>query len=70
MISYNKRNISIKFNEKLDYKDIDLLRKFITDQGKILPRRSTCLTVKQHKQITKCIKRARILALLPFLNKD
>lgn len=70
MMSYNKKNISIKFNEKLDYKDIDLLRKFITDQGKILPRRSTGLTVKQQKQITKCIKRARILALLPFLNKD
>lgn len=70
MIAYNKRNTSIKFNEKLDYKDIDLLRKFITDQGKILPRRSTGLTVKQQKQITKYIKRARILALLPFLNKD
>ena len=62
--------MSIKSNEKLDYKDIDLLRKFITDQGKILPRRSTGLTVKQQKQITKCIKKARILALLPFLNKD
>lgn len=70
MISYSKRNMSIKSNEKLDYKDIDLLRKFITDQGKILPRRSTGLTVKQQKQITKCIKKARILALLPFLNKD
>lgn len=70
MIAYNKKNTSIKLNEKLDYKDIDLLRKFITDQGKILPRRSTGLTVKRQKQITKCIKRARILALLPFLNKD
>ena len=70
MASYNKKHISIKSNEKLDYKDIDLLRKFITDQGKILPRRSTGLTVKQQKQMTKCIKVARILALLPFLNKD
>jgi small subunit ribosomal protein S18 len=70
MAGYSKRHISIKSNEKLDYKDIDLLRKFITDQGKILPRRSTGLTVKQQKQMTKCIKIARILALLPFLNKD
>nr|YP_009296967.1 ribosomal protein S18 [Ceramium japonicum]AOM66310.1 ribosomal protein S18 [Ceramium japonicum] len=70
MALYSKKHISIKSNEKLDYKDIDLLRKFITDQGKILPRRSTGLTVKQQKQMTKCIKLARILALLPFLNKD
>jgi len=70
MITYNKKNMTIKANEKLDYKDIDLLRKFITDQGKILPRRSTGLTVKQQKQMTKCIKKARILSLLPFLNKD
>ena len=70
MISYNKRNIKIKSNEQLDYKDIDLLRKFITDQGKILPRRSTGLTVQQQKQVTQCIKKARILTLLPFLQKD
>nr|YP_010386004.1 ribosomal protein S18 [Pterothamnion plumula]QCI08235.1 ribosomal protein S18 [Pterothamnion crispum]UPO65074.1 ribosomal protein S18 [Pterothamnion plumula] len=70
MVLYNKKSSPIKTNEILDYKDIDLLRKFITDQGKILPRRSTGLTAKQQKQITKSIKRARILALLPFLNKD
>lgn len=70
MISYNRKNSAIRSNEVLDYKDIDLLRKFITDQGKILPRRSTGLTIQQQKKITKCIKRARILALLPFLNKD
>nr|YP_009397444.1 ribosomal protein S18 [Dasyclonium flaccidum]ARW66630.1 ribosomal protein S18 [Dasyclonium flaccidum] len=63
----NLRNIN---KEILDYKDIDALRKFINDQGKILSRRSTGLNSKQQKQITKCIKRARILALLPFLNKD
>ena len=70
MVSYNKKNIAIKPNEQLDYKDIDLLRKFITDQGKILPKRSTGLTVQQQKQVTRCIKKARILALLPFLNRD
>nr|WGH13062.1 ribosomal protein S18 [Echinothamnion sp.] len=54
----------------VDYKDIDLLRKFINDQGKILSRRSTGLNSKQQKKITKSIKRARLLALLPFLKKD
>ena len=70
MVIYNKKSSPIKQNEPLDYKDIDLLRKFITDQGKILSRRSTGLTAKQQKKLTKSIKRARILSLLPFLNKD
>jgi len=60
-----------KLNENnIDYKDIDLLRKFINEQGKILSRRSTGLNAKQQKKVTKSIKRARILALLPFLKKD
>ena len=67
---YNKQSKNIKDSELLDYKDIDLLRKFITDQGKILSRRSTGLTTKQQKKLSKSIKRARILALLPFSNKD
>nr|YP_010985986.1 ribosomal protein S18 [Grateloupia asiatica]WOL36904.1 ribosomal protein S18 [Grateloupia asiatica] len=70
MVLYNKKFSPIKSSETLDYKDIDLLRKFINDQGKILSRRFTGLTSKQQKQVTKYIKRARILALLPFLNKD
>ena len=70
MVLYNKKNLTLKPNEILDYKDIDLLRKFINDQGKILPRRSTGLNAKQQKKITQSIKRARILALLPFLSKD
>nr|YP_009293831.1 ribosomal protein S18 [Ahnfeltia plicata]YP_010204148.1 ribosomal protein S18 [Ahnfeltia fastigiata]AOM65519.1 ribosomal protein S18 [Ahnfeltia plicata]UAT97279.1 ribosomal protein S18 [Ahnfeltia plicata]UAT97484.1 ribosomal protein S18 [Ahnfeltia plicata]UAT97688.1 ribosomal protein S18 [Ahnfeltia fastigiata]UAT97892.1 ribosomal protein S18 [Ahnfeltia fastigiata] len=70
MALYNRKTSPIKQNESLDYKDIDLLRKFITDQGKILPRRSTGLTAKQQKKLTKSIKRARVLSLLPFLNKD
>nr|YP_009237762.1 ribosomal protein S18 [Gracilariopsis lemaneiformis]YP_009294632.1 ribosomal protein S18 [Gracilariopsis chorda]AJO68473.1 30S ribosomal protein S18 [Gracilariopsis lemaneiformis]AML79915.1 ribosomal protein S18 [Gracilariopsis lemaneiformis]AOM66892.1 ribosomal protein S18 [Gracilariopsis chorda]UAD88847.1 ribosomal protein S18 [Gracilariopsis chorda] len=70
MILYKNKNFPIKLNEKIDYKDIDLLRKFITDQGKIISRRSNGLTAKQQKKLTKSIKRARILALLPFINKD
>lgn len=70
MTSYNKKYISNKQNEILDYKDIDVLRKFINDQNKILSRRSTGLNSKQQKQVTKYIKRARMLALLPFISKD
>nr|YP_009546294.1 ribosomal protein S18 [Gelidium gabrielsonii]AYO27642.1 ribosomal protein S18 [Gelidium gabrielsonii] len=68
--SNHKKSFFLTKHENLDYKDVDLLNKFITDQGKILSRRSTGLTVKQQKKVTQCIKQARVLALLPFLNKD
>ena len=67
MIS-KKQNISpIGFNQKIDYKDIDLLRLFITDQRKILPRRATGVTIQQQRKLAKAIKRARILSLFPFV---
>ena len=53
--------------ETLNYKDTKILSSFISDQGKILPRRLTGLNSKQQKRITKLIKRARIAALLPFV---
>jgi small subunit ribosomal protein S18 len=56
--------------QKIDYKDIDLLKLFITEQGKILPRRATGVTVQQQRQIAKAIKRARTLALLPFIGQN
>nr|YP_009122206.1 30S ribosomal protein S18 [Vertebrata lanosa]AJH65964.1 30S ribosomal protein S18 [Vertebrata lanosa] len=67
---YKKHNFHDIPKDIVDYKDIDLLRKFINDQGKIMSRRSTGLNSKQQKRITKSIKRARILSLLPFLKKD
>ena len=60
----------ISINQKIDYKDIDLLKLFITEQGKILPRRATGITVQQQRQLTKAIKRARILSLLPFVTSN
>lgn len=57
------------FNKTIDYMDVDLLGQYINDQGKILPRRVTGLSAKKQKQITKSIKRARMLSLLPFSNK-
>ena len=57
----------LSYNQKIDYKDIDLLKSFITEQGKILPRRATGITAQQQRKIAKSIKRARILSLLPFI---
>ncbi|HJN73344.1 MAG TPA: 30S ribosomal protein S18 [Myxococcota bacterium] len=56
--------------EKIDYKDVDTLKKFLTEGGKILPRRLTGLSAKQQRQITTAIKRARHLALLPYTRID
>lgn len=55
---------------KIDYKDVELLRKYITERGKILPRRITGLTAKQQRALTTAIKQARVVALLPFINKE
>lgn len=71
MTGYYRRRVSpIKPEEKIDYKDVDLLRKYITERGKILPRRITGLTAKQQRDLTQAIKRARLLALLPFINQE
>lgn len=70
MTYYRRRLSPIKPSEPIDYKDIDLLRKFITERGKILPRRITGLTAKQQRDLTLAIKRARIVALLPFINQE
>lgn len=70
MAYYNRRVSPIKPGEPIDYKDVDLLRRFITERGKILPRRITGLTAKQQRELTTSIKRARVLALLPFINRE
>ena len=62
--------IVLNENQRIDYKDIDLLKLFITEQGKILPRRATGITVQQQRQIAKAIKRARALSLLPFVAQN
>ena len=67
MLAQKQKLAPIGINQKIDYKDIDLLKLFITEQGKILPRRATGITVQQQRQIAKAIKRARILSLLPFV---
>ncbi len=54
--------------EYIDYKDTDLLLRFVNEQGKILPRRITGITAKQQRQLTRAIKRARHMALIPFVS--
>ncbi|WP_448533465.1 30S ribosomal protein S18 [Parathermosynechococcus lividus] len=70
MAFYRRRISPISPGEPIDYKDVDLLRRFITERGKILPRRVTGLTAKQQRQLAVAIKRARVMALLPFLNVE
>jgi small subunit ribosomal protein S18 len=52
---------------KIDYKDADTLRRFITERGKILPRRITGTCAKHQRALAEAIKRARIVAMLPFV---
>jgi small subunit ribosomal protein S18 len=52
---------------RIDYKDADVLRRFITERGKILPRRITGTCAKHQRALAMSIKRARIIALLPFV---
>ena len=67
MLKQKQKLSPIGLDQKIDYKDIDLLKLFITEQGKILPRRVTGVTVQQQKKISRAIKRARVLSLLPFV---
>ena len=70
MISKKLKTSPIHFSKKIDYKDIDLLGLFVTEQGKILPRRATGISVQQQRKLSKAIKRARILCLFPFVSKN
>jgi small subunit ribosomal protein S18 len=67
--SYYKKKVC-KFcedkNIKIDYKDPGILKEFITERGKILPRRITGVCSRHQRRLSVAIKKARILALLPF----
>lgn len=53
-----------------DYRNVEVLRRFLSETGKILPRRRTGLSAKEQRILAKTIKRARILGLLPFTEKQ
>ncbi len=54
--------------EVIDYKDIARLRKFVSERAKILPRRATGTCAKHQRELTSAIKRARQVALIPYIN--
>ena len=53
--------------ERIDYKDVEKLRKYVTERGKILPKRITGTCAMHQREVTTAIKRARIVALLPYV---
>lgn len=67
----SRRRKKCPFTEKgirhIDYKDINTLLQFITEQGKILPRRVTGVSARHQKLLAQAVKRARHMALLPFV---
>jgi small subunit ribosomal protein S18 len=54
---------------KIDYKDVKLLGRFISERGKIVPSRITAVSAKKQRELAQAIKRARFLALLPYAIK-
>ena len=53
----------------IDYKDVKLLRRFVNDQGKIMPRRITGSSAKMHRKLVRAIKRSRSIALMPYVER-
>ena len=70
MYRYNKRDKFCRFSASdgkvVDYKDLEILKKYITETGKIIPGRVTGTKAKHQRQLATAIKRARYLALLPY----
>ncbi len=59
-------NFCVERVEEIDYKDVEKLRKYVSDKGKILPRRVTGTCAKHQRKVTDAIQRARHIALLPY----
>ena len=68
--SFRRRLPPIGSGDRIDYRNMSLISRFISEQGKILSRRMNRLILKQQRLIASAIKQARILSLLPFLNNE
>ena len=68
--SFRRRLPPIGSGDRIDYRNMSLISRFISEQGKILSRRVNRLNLKQQRLIASAIKQARILSLLPFLNNE
>src|SRR5665213_81192 len=71
--SFRGRNKSCPFTgknaPKIDYKDVNLLRRFVSERGKMMPSRITAVSAKKQRALAQAVKRARFLALLPYIDK-
>nr|AKZ24394.1 ribosomal protein S18 [Evolvulus nuttallianus] len=67
--SFRRRLPPIQLGDRIDYRNMSLMSRFVSEQGKILSRRVNRLTLKQQRLITLAIKQARILSLLPFTKR-
>ena len=66
---WKNRTLHQKKDVKFDYKNLYPLKKFISEKGKITPRRITYIPIQKQRELTEAIKRARYLALLPYVGK-
>jgi small subunit ribosomal protein S18 len=64
---FKKKNLSDNPNFKIDYKDTKFLSRYISEKGKIMPSRITNVTAKTQREIARAVKRARFVALLPYV---
>lgn len=67
---FNRRKKNCPFSgdgaPKIDYKDVRLLQKYVSERGKIVPRRISAVSAKKQRELAKAIKRSRFLALMPY----
>nr|YP_009558469.1 ribosomal protein S18 [Doona zeylanica]AZZ06569.1 ribosomal protein S18 [Doona zeylanica] len=68
--AFRRRLPLIQAGDQIDYRNMGLISRFISERGKILSRRVTRLTLKQQRLMTLAIKQARILSSLPFINNE
>lgn len=62
----NKKKINIKH---IDWRDVELLRRFLDQNGRVLPRRRSLLTGSTERKLANAVKRARFMALLPYIER-
>ena len=64
---FKRKNLGDNQNFKIDYKDVKFLSRYISEKGKIMPSRITNVSAKTQREIARAIKRARFVALLPYV---
>lgn len=64
---FKKKSMSDNQDFRIDYKDVKFLSRYISEKGKIMPSRITNVTAKTQREIARAVKRARFVALLPYV---